>query len=178
MNKIVILPLKKADWKGRKLTFSYRTQGYYTFEVHGFAFSLCHHPLKEAREMTFEGELFEDFLEMPEAYGAYLDGTLAGVIGFSMESWNNRLRISELLVFEGFRGMGVGSALMRAALRRGEAQGARMAVLETQTCNAPAIAFYRKMGFAPIGFDLYSYSNADPARQEVRLELGVKLPRS
>ena len=38
-----------------------------------------------------------------------------------------------------------------------------------------AIAFYRSCGFAVIGFDLYSYSNDDPARREVRLEMGLKL---
>jgi len=53
--------------------------------------------------------------------------------------------------------------------------GARMAVLETQTCNERAIAFYRKMGFEIIGFDLYEYTNQDPERHEVRLEMGLKL---
>ena len=50
-----------------------------------------------------------------------------------------------------------------------------MAVLETQTCNERAIAFYRKMGFEIIGFDLYAYTNQDPERHEVRLEMGLKL---
>ena len=51
----------------------------------------------------------------------------------------------------------------------------------TVTCSAKAflhekaIAFYRSCGFAVIGFDLYSYSNDDPARREVRLEMGLKL---
>lgn len=177
MKQLQVMPLKEAEWKGKKLAFCYTTQGYYTFEVHGFAFSLAYHPFENAREKRFEGELFEDFLEAPEALGAYLDGRLAGVIGFSPESWNNRFRISELLVFEGFRRKGVGSALMHAALLRAEECGARMAVLETQTCNAPAIAFYQKMGFSPIGFDLCSYSNSDPEQNEVRLEMGIKLPR-
>ena len=53
--------------------------------------------------------------------------------------------------------------------------GARMLVLETQSCNENAIAFYRKNGFQMIGFDLYAYSNDDPARREVRIEMGKKL---
>ena len=53
--------------------------------------------------------------------------------------------------------------------------GARMLVLETQTCNENAIAFYRKNGFSVIGFDLYAYTNDDPGRREVRLEMGKKL---
>lgn len=48
-------------------------------------------------------------------------------------------------------------------------------VLETQTCNERAIAFYRKCGFEIIGFDLYAYSNHDPEAHEVRLEMGKKL---
>ena len=50
-----------------------------------------------------------------------------------------------------------------------------MAVLETQTCNENAIAFYKRNGFSIIGFDLYSYSNDDPERHEVRIEMGKKL---
>lgn len=55
------------------------------------------------------------------------------------------------------------------------ASGARMIVLETQSCNEAAIAFYRKKGFSVIGFDLYAYSNTDPERHEVRIEMGKKL---
>ena len=51
----------------------------------------------------------------------------------------------------------------------------RMIVLETQSCNEAAIAFYRKNGFSVIGFDLYAYSNTDPERHEVRIEMGKKL---
>ena len=50
----------------------------------------------------------------------------------------------------------------------------RMLVLDTQSCNENAIAFYRKNGFDMIGFDLYSYSNTDPERHEVRIEMGRK----
>ena len=59
--------------------------------------------------------------------------------------------------------------------REAAASGARMIVLETQSCNEAAIAFYRKNGFSVIGFDLYAYSNTDPERHEVRIEMGKKL---
>ena len=64
---------------------------------------------------------------------------------------------------------------MRAILAEAAKTGARMAVLETQSCNENAISFYRKNGFEIIGFDLYAYSNADPERHEVRIEMGKKL---
>lgn len=63
---------------------------------------------------------------------------------------------------------------MKNILREAELSGARMTVLETQTCNENAIAFYRRSGFEIIGFDLYLYSNEDPERHEVRIELGKK----
>ena len=51
---------------------------------------------------------------------------------------------------------------MNAISDAAKASGARMSVLETQSCNENAIAFYRKNGFEIIGFDLYSCSNTDP----------------
>jgi len=37
------------------------------------------------------------------------------------------------------------------------------------------IVFYRKNGFDIIGFDLYAYTNTDPERHEVRIEMGKQL---
>lgn len=64
---------------------------------------------------------------------------------------------------------------MDAITKAAKASGARMMVLETQSCNENAIAFYKKNGFELIGFDLYAYSNTDPERHEVRVEMGKKL---
>ena len=64
---------------------------------------------------------------------------------------------------------------MAAMEQMAKSLGARMIVLETQSCNENAIAFYKRNGFAIIGFDLYSYSNTDPERHEVRIEMGKKL---
>ena len=100
-----------------------------------------------------------------------------GVFRYTLESWNNRFRISNLCIFdEAARGRGLGSALMARITETSHSSGARMLVLETQSCNEAAIAFYRKNGFSIIGFDLYAYSNTDPERHEVRIEMGKKLP--
>ena len=107
-------------------------------------------------------------------YGAFQDGELLGIAEGSPESWNHRWRISNLCIFqEKHRRCGVATALMEKMLE--EAAPMRMAVLETQTCNERAIAFYRKCGFEIIGFDLYAYTNHDPEAHEVRLEMGKKL---
>ena len=120
--------------------------------------------------------MFGEWLEAPAAFGAFERDALLGFAEGSMESWNNRFRISNLCVFdEAVRGQGIGSMLMARITEAARARGARMLVLETQSCNEAAIAFYRKNGFSVIGFDLYAYSNADPERREVRIEMGKKL---
>ena len=89
-----------------------------------------------------------------------------------MESWNNRFRISNICVFDhADRGSGIGGALMQRITETAEAVHARMIVLETQSCNEAAIAFYQKYSFSIIGIDLYSYSNTDPEQHLVRIEM-------
>lgn len=70
------------------------------------------------------------------------------------------------------RSKGVGTLLRNAISDAAKASGARMSVLETQSCNENAIAVYRKNGFEIIGFDVYSYQNADPERHEIWIEMG------
>jgi len=64
---------------------------------------------------------------------------------------------------------------MRKAEEVAVQQGRRALALETQSCNDPAISFYKSCGFSFIGCDLLAYSNDDIARQEVRLEMGKVL---
>ena len=93
-----------------------------------------------------------------------------------MEGWNNRFRISNICVFDhSKRNSGIGTKLMETMQREAVSRKARMIVLETQSCNEAAIAFYRKNGFTIIGLDLYAYSNTDPQQHEVRIEMGKKL---
>jgi ribosomal protein S18 acetylase RimI-like enzyme len=78
-------------------------------------------------------------------------------------------------VEEEFRRRGIGTLLLKHAVKISKEKGARMLVLETQTCDVPAINFYVKFGFELIGFDTAAYSNEDIEKKEVRLELGLKL---
>ena len=127
-------------------------------------------------EKSFDDEFFGEWLEEPVTFGAFEGERLLGYVEGAPEGWNNRYRISNICIFEeNARGKGLGTLLMQAIHRAAEAAGARMIVLETQTCNENAIAFYKRNGFSIIGFDLYSYSNDDPERHEVRIEMGKKL---
>ncbi len=62
--------------------------------------------------------------------------------------------------------------LMQTILSKAKKSGARMVVLETQSCNENAISFYKKHGFKMIGFDLFAYTNTDQERHEIRIEMG------
>lgn len=177
MSEIQIKQLEREKWEGHELEFSYSTDGYYSFDVSDWDFKLKFNPYGKTLNKKFTDRLFENWAKGALAFGAFSEGELAGIVEFFSEKWNNRLRITNLLVFESFRGKGLGTALMNKALETGIRIGARMAVLETQTCNPRAVEFYLKTGFIPIGFDLFSYSNEDTEKTEVRLEMGKILNR-
>lgn len=60
---------------------------------------------------------------------------------------------------------------MQTIVEKATVMHARMMVLKTQSCNTNAITFFRKNKFSVIGLDLYVYSNTDPQRHEVRVEI-------
>ena len=168
-----ILKLNKADYAGHKFTVRYITNGYYDIQRVETGFRIVQKRFEEPIEMSFDDFFFSEWLENPVAYGAFENGRLLGFVEGTPETWNNRYRISNLCVFENARRhQGIGTALMNTILLEAKQSGARMVVLETQTCNENAIAFYRKNGFDMIGFDLYAYTNSDIERHEVRMELG------
>lgn len=168
--------LEKNIYAGRKFTARYRTNGYYDILPSEQGFQIRYVPFDAPVERCFDDVFYGEWLEAPTAYGAFENGTLLGYVEGSPEGWNGRFRISNICVFDGAaRHCGIGTALIDTIMKTARASGARMAVLETQSCNENAIAFYRKNGFAIIGFDLYAYSNTDPERHEVRIEMGKKL---
>ena len=176
-----IIRLDKEAFAGRKFTVRYTTGGYYDIQAVESGFHIQYQSFGGPREMSFDDQFLADWLEEPTAFGAFEDGQsanapLLGYVEGFLEKWNNRYRISNICVFdEARRRSGIGTLLMDRILTEAAASGARMAVLETQTCNEKAIAFYRKHGFTLIGFDLFSYTNSDPERHEIRIEMGKKL---
>ena len=174
-----IRALSREEYAGHRFTARYVTNGYYDIQPTGSGFRMDYVPFEAPEERSFDDEFFGEWLHEPKAFGAFEGERLLGYAEGALEEWNNRFRISNICVFDaGMRGRGIGGALMAAILKEADRSGARMAVLETQTCNEKAIAFYRRNGFAIIGFDLYSYSNTDPERHEVRIEMGKKLERA
>ena len=173
---MIIEKLNKEQYAGKKFTLRYFTKGYYDIEKTENGFSFTYKKFAEMTEMSFSDVFFNEWLENPVAYGAFENGELLGYVEGTLEAWNQRYRISNICVFdERKRHCGIGTMLMNVILDEAEKSGARMVVLETQTCNENAIAFYKKNGFDIIGFDLYAYSNTDPQRHEVRIEMGKML---
>ena len=173
---MIIKKLNKNEYAGKRFTLRYFTKGYFDIEKTENGFSFIYKEFAEITEMSFSDSFFNEWLENPVAYGAFENGELLGYVEGTLEAWNQRYRISNICIFdERKRNCGLGTALMKVILDEAEKSGARMVVLETQTCNENAIAFYKNSGFDIIGFDLYAYSNTDPQRHEVRIEMGKML---
>lgn len=171
-----IKPLDKKTYAGQKFTARYHTNGYYDIRAIDSGFRMEYVAFETPVEKAFDDVFFSEWLENPVAYGAFQGERLVGYAEGFLEQWNNRFRISNICIFDpAVRHQGIGTSLMETILKEAKASGARMAVLETQSCNENAIAFYQKNGFEIIGFDLYSYSNTDPERHEIRIEMGKKL---
>ena len=171
--------LDNETYKGKKLLFQYRTAYFYDIEVkeneYGFNFSLVKKPYNKIMEKQFEDTLISEWLENPKLFGAIQKGNVIGYLELSHEQWNNRMRISNILVEESHRGQGIGKALMEKAYLTAVQEKARMLILETQSCNFNAISFYRSCGFSIIGFDLFAYSNQDVDKKEFRIEMAKQI---
>lgn len=175
--------IKELDksWKERVFIYRYETSFYYDLseawqDDTQFCFCLNKRAFEKPVIKQFEGSLFSEWLIEPVAFGAFEGETLLGVIGLGLEDWNKRLRIAELWVDEPFRHQGVGKALIAKAMHYARFKNLRALVLETQSCNEPAIRFYLACGFRFIGLDSTHYSNTDILDREVRLEMGLNLP--
>lgn len=184
MQEYIVL-LEKERWKGHILPMpDYTAAEHYAVSVQrtreGFEVELSLRPLPEPRVFTpaeydWPDRLHADHFEGAAAYGIVRGEELVAAVEICPEEWNNRLRVTELWVKEGERGRGLGKKLLAFAKEEGRRQKRRALVLETQSCNTRAIAFYLREGLSLIGLDLCSYSNEDVSRGEVRLELGLFL---
>ena len=182
-----IVPLPKENWKGTAIPMRYTTSEDYDLELTetGDAFQarmvkkpfdapVTHTP----EEYDFPDRLYQDHWEKAEAYGILSEtGELLACIELCPEEWSNRLMVTELWVADPFHRLGFGTRLMDLAKEKAREQGRRAIILETQSCNVRAIAFYRRQGFRLIGFDACCYANNDIARHEVRFNFGYFLKK-
>lgn len=182
-NHYEIVALPKEQWKGTPIPMATRNDSYYDFEISpldhdGCTISIVRKPAEQdivhtPEEYDFPDGLYQDHWEKAEAYGVVgAGGEMLACIEVCPEEWSNRLMVTELWVSEGLRRKGVGKRLMDKAKEIAVNQKRRAVILETQSCNTKAIAFYLSQGFELIGFDTCCYTNNDIGRREVRINLG------
>lgn len=186
--KYKIIPLPKEKWKGTVVPIRYTTEAYYDLELgesetaftarmvkKPFDLPVTHTP----EEYDYPDRLYQDHWERAEAYGIVSEetGALLACIEICPEEWSNRLMVTELWVADSHQRKGFGTRLMNLAKAKAAEQGRRAIILETQSCNVRAIAFYRSQGFRLIGFDTCCYANDDIARHEIRFNFGFFLNR-
>ena len=182
-NHYEIVALPKEQWKGTPIPMATRNDSYYDFEISpldhdGCTISIVRKPAEQdivhtPEEYDFPDGLYQDHWEKAEAYGVVgAGGKMLACIEVCPEEWSNRLMVTELWVSEGLRRKGVGKRLMDKAKEIAVNQKRRAVILETQSCNTKAIAFYLSQGFELIGFDTCCYTNNDIGRREVRINLG------
>jgi len=174
-----IQQIKKETVLSEKFAVRYETNGYFDVvltEGKGrFVFELNKVNFIDPVPKSFDFELYPPYFENAEASGIYQDGRLIAVIETNHEQWNNRLRVTELWVMEKYRQQGYGGRLLEFAKNQAREKGCRGMILETQSCNIPAISLYMKHGFSFIGLDTACYGSDDIEKKEVRLEMGLTL---
>jgi|LSQX01.1.fsa_nt_gb ribosomal protein S18 acetylase RimI-like enzyme len=174
-----IQALSKEEWQGYELVFRYESTHFYDAEIkqdsNGFYISFVRRPFLTAMTKEFTGELFADHWDNIQAFGIFHGSNLIACLEISHEEWSNRLRVTTIWVAEKFRRKGFGKNLLTLAKSKALELGCRALMLETQSCNDKAIAFYLSQGLTLFGFDRSCYSNSDIEKHEVRLELGMYL---
>ena len=164
-------------WQGYELQFHYESAHYYDTELvdcpDGFGVAFTKKEFDEPITKTFTDDLYQPCWEGAQAFGILEDGVLVACIELCLHVRTNRLRVTQMWTAQTHRRQGFGRALMNLAKERAQEQGCRALILETQSCNETAIAFYQAQGLTLFGFDRCDYSNQDIENREVRLELGL-----
>lgn len=173
-----IAELPREQYEGYQLVFTYDSKAYYDLRLRAsenvFALEFVRTPCAPIHK-EFVDHLFAPYWDDPRAFGLWDGPWLRAVMEVTPETWNNRLRITNLFVQEGYRRRGLGTLMMTKAREIARSQRRRALILETQSCNSAAISFYLSQGLSFMGFNACEYSNEDIARHEVRIEMGCLL---
>jgi len=136
IKNVRIAELFKQKLPFSKLKFRYSTKEHYSVTVlrkkDRWEIKLVLEALPKPIEKRFEGGLFQDFVDEPRVFAAELEDKQVGWIELGFQNWNNRMRIWELLVEEGFRRKGIGTLLVDHAIKLSKERKTRMLVVETR----------------------------------------------
>jgi len=177
--EIELRKLDPRELAGRENVFQYESNGHYKVQIvekeDGWSINLKREEFPETFRKSEREKVVTHYKGDSEIHGAFVGGTEGGFIQFEFQEWCRSVRVWDIDVLPEFRRSGMGRALMELCISRAKELGARRVILETQTSNLKAIAFYRAMGFELAGFDASCYHNDDIARNEVRLEMALHL---
>ncbi|MGN1190207.1 MAG: GNAT family N-acetyltransferase [Candidatus Ornithospirochaeta sp.] len=148
-----------SRYRGKRYKTYFLSEGSYVLQKKEDSVTLYFQTTKETT-YPLEDEIASSWLSNSVFYGVYDENN--DLIGFSegsMEEWNNRFRIVNLVVFNSRdRGKGIGSSLIKLLEKEAKDKGADSIFLETENTNTSAISFYKAKGYSIIGFDQYAYS--------------------
>ena len=173
------LPREKYDYW--ELHYTYRSdycyRAYVTDTDGEIAFRYVKERLDEPIFHDSYDTLYQEYWQNCTAFRYFENGETepSAYLEINREFWNSRLIITQLLVREDRRGKGIGTLLVENAKKIAAEEDFRMISLETQSCNVPAIEFYRKCGFVFSGTNIFFYSNDDISENEVMLEMAYLL---
>ncbi len=158
------------------IRYSFESQFYYDVESRqtagGFTWALIRRPASPAIRKEYPWRPFEPHVDSPRGYVALIDDEPVGYVESAYEDHWRLVRIWHFYVRQGYRRQGVGRALMQEVEQAARHFRARGIILETQTCNDPAILFYQGMGLEFWGLNTAAYSNSDIDLHEVLVWMG------
>lgn len=103
--------------------------------------------------------------------GAFNGSDCLGIATWKRVEWNNTIWLMDIRVRADRKRAGVGTALVHSLAAEARSSGARGILVETQTTNAPAVDFYRHLGFRIAGFNDHLYTNHDRHSGDIALYL-------
>jgi ribosomal protein S18 acetylase RimI-like enzyme len=173
-----IVELQKETYKGYEIQVFYTTKAYHHVKIKkskNIHLTIKRKKVFRKLEKSFMINLFEDYIEQSRAFGIFERRKLIAIVEGSIESWHNVYRIYNIYVSKRYRKEGFGTALFEHIEQVAKSVNARALVLEVQSCNDPAIQFYKKQDLHFVGLNTMEYTNEDIQRKEVRLEYGKRL---
>jgi len=105
----------------------------------------------ESFSMPWSAQDFRELLSRPYCYYlvAEMKKRVVGCCGFT--DICNEGNIDNVVVDAAWRGKGIGQAMLRELLARGEERGVEAFTLEVRVSNGAAIHIYEKLGFCSAG---------------------------
>ena len=145
---IEIVELHQELCKGKEFAVRYVTSGYYDIEPVKAGFQIQYKSFEEPIEKKFSDVFFGEWLDEPQAFGAFENGQLLGYVEGALEKWNNRYRISNICVFDDLnRHAGIGTMLMEVILKEAIKSSARMVIWRRRPVMRRRLHFIKSKDF-------------------------------